>query len=113
MVDLPEYKPDFEQYSAHNLADNFQTLEPCAQAKTLLSHRTQSALFRPWQFSCPLTICVLILFAVGMRRAGQELLQQLLNYDPAQRITAKKALQNDFFSSVQERYKTAAGVTAT
>ena len=45
-----------------------------------------------------------------MRSAGQELLQQLLKYDPAQRITAKKALQSDFFSSVQERYKTASGV---
>ena len=42
--------------------------------------------------------------------AGQELLSQLLRFDPQQRISAKKALQDDYFGSVEERYKTAAGI---
>jgi len=44
---------------------------------------------------------------------GLELLRQLLQYDPAKRVTAKKALVDPFFDSVPERLKTecAAGMS--
>jgi cyclin-dependent kinase len=42
--------------------------------------------------------------------AGIALLDQLLRYDPAQRITAKKALTEDYFAEVDERYRQAAGL---
>jgi len=71
MVDLPDYKSDFESYPAHQLSEQFPTLEP----------------------------------------AGQELLQQLLRYDPQQRLTAKKALTDDYFSTVEERYRSATGLS--
>ena len=70
MVDLPEYKPDFEQHPGVSLVEQFPTLEP----------------------------------------AGQELLIQLLQYDPSKRVTAKKALQDEFFAAVEQSYKTSAGL---
>ena len=70
MLDLPEYKSDFEVFPPQSMGTLTPTLEP----------------------------------------AGQELLSQLLRFDPQQRISAKKALQDDYFGSVEERYKTAAGI---
>ena len=70
MLDLPEYKSDFEIFPPQSMGTLTPTLEP----------------------------------------AGQELLSQLLRFDPQQRISAKKALQDDYFGSVEERYKTAAGI---
>jgi len=72
MVDLPEYKPDFEQHPRQPVSVVSPTLEP----------------------------------------AGQELLYSLLQYDPAARITAKKALADDYFATVEERYKSAAGMAS-
>ena len=73
MVDLPEYKPDFEQFPGKQLSEECPAMEP----------------------------------------AGLELLNRLLQYDPAKRITAKQALQDPYFATVEERYKAAAGIAGT
>ena len=70
MVELPDYKSDWEKFPPMQLAQYCQNLEP----------------------------------------QGIALLEQLLKYDPASRISAKRALQDDYFADVDQRYRTMAGL---
>ena len=51
-------------------------------------------------------------FAPGLNEVGADLLVNLLRYEPSRRITAKAALQHEYFAAVPEKYKAAGGGVA-
>ena len=73
IVDLPEYKTDWEKYPSIPLGS----------------------------------------YCTNLDAPGVALLEQLLKYDPATRISAKNALQDDYFLDVEQRYRQAAGLAGT
>jgi len=49
-------------------------------------------------------------YCPSLAPAGQDLLKELLVYEPSRRITAKDALKDKFFETVPQQYKDNAGV---